>query len=113
LRKLNHENGNDGEYPYTNLNNDNWEFNTKEKSNSKTKVETNYVWNKSLNWLEMLDIPQLDQEEHKLKTKTIKVNISLVLEEWRLTTDGAELKIGNRSNRDLTAGDLFLHHEKM
>ena len=29
-------------------------LNTKEKSNSKTKVETNYVWTKPQNWLEMI-----------------------------------------------------------
>ena len=38
--------------------------------------------------------------------------MSLVLEEWGLTTDAAELKIGNRSKRDLDAENLNLHHEK-
>ena len=39
--------------------------------------------------------------------------MSLVLEEWGLTTDVAELKIENRSKRDLDAENLNLHHEKM
>ena len=36
----------------------------------------------------------------------------LVLEEWGLTTDDAELKNGNWSKRDLDAENLNLHHER-
>ena len=39
--------------------------------------------------------------------------MSLVLEEWGLTTDVAELETGNRSKRDLDTENLNLHHEKM
>ena len=39
--------------------------------------------------------------------------MSLVLEEWGLTTDTAELKIENQSKRDLEAEKPNLHHEKM
>lgn len=31
-----------------------WMFEYKEKSNSKTKAEINYVWTKPLNWLKIL-----------------------------------------------------------
>ena len=37
----------------------------------------------------------------------------VVLGEWGLTTESAELEIENRSMRDLDAENLNLHHEKM
>ena len=39
--------------------------------------------------------------------------MTIVLGEWGLTTESAELEIGNRSMRDLDAKNLNLHHEKM
>ena len=59
-------------------------------------------------------MPQLDLAKLKLKTKyTEKKLMTIVLREWGLTTDSAELEIGNRSKRDLDAENLNLHHEKM
>jgi len=59
-------------------------------------------------------MPQLSLENLKLKTKiTEKKLMTIVLEEWGLTTDSAELEIGNRSKRDLDDENLNLHHEKM
>ena len=58
-------------------------------------------------------MPQLDLAKLKLKQWKLKDNMTIVLEEWGLTTDAAELKIGNRSKRDLDAENLNLHHEKM
>ena len=57
-------------------------------------------------------MPQLNLAKTKTKTKN-KGNMSIVLGEWGLTTDAAELKIGNQSKRDLDAENLNLHHEKM
>ena len=39
--------------------------------------------------------------------------MTIVLEEWGLTTKFAELEIKNRSKRGLDAENLNLHHEKM
>ena len=59
-------------------------------------------------------MPQLGLAKLKLKTKnTEKKLMTIVLEEWGLTTDSTELEIGNRSKRDLDAENLNLHHEKM
>ena len=59
-------------------------------------------------------MPQLGLAKLKLKTKnTEKKLMAIVLGEWGLTTDAAELKIGNRSKRDLDTENLNLHHEKM
>ena len=59
-------------------------------------------------------MPQLDPTKLKLKTKnTEKKLMTIILGEWGLTTDSAELEIGNRSKRDLDAENLNLHHEKM
>ena len=44
---------------------------------------------------------------------TEKKLMTIVLGEWGLTTDSAEMEIGNRSKRDLDAENLNLHHEKM
>ena len=37
----------------------------------------------------------------------------IVLKEWGLTTNYAELEIENRSKRVMDAENLNLHHEKM
>ena len=58
-------------------------------------------------------MPQLDLAKLKLKDWKLKDDMTIVLEEWGLTTDAAELEIGNRSKRDLDAENLNLHHEKM
>ena len=39
--------------------------------------------------------------------------MTVVLGEWRLTTESDELEIENRSMRDLDAENLNLHHENM
>ena len=39
--------------------------------------------------------------------------MTIVIGESGLTTESVELKIGNRSKRDLDAENLNLHHEKM
>ena len=39
--------------------------------------------------------------------------MTVILEEWGLTTDVAELKIVNQSKHDLKIENLNLHHEKM
>ncbi len=39
--------------------------------------------------------------------------MAIVLEEWGLTTESAEVEIENRSKRDLGAENLNLQHENM
>ena len=58
-------------------------------------------------------MPQLSLENLKLKDWKLKDDMTIVLEEWGLTTDAVELEIGNRFKRDLDAENLNLHHEKM
>ena len=58
-------------------------------------------------------MPQLSLENLKLKDWKLKDDMTIVLGECGLTTDSAELEIGNRSKRDLDAENLNLHHEKM
>lgn len=54
-----------------------------------------------------LDMPQLDLEKFKLMLKTIKIVLSLVLEEIRLKISVAELMIGNLSMGDLNVENYW------
>ena len=52
----------------------------------------------------------------KTETKWLKVEMKLmtvVLGEWELTTESAELEIKNQPKRYLDAENLNLHHKKM
>ncbi|WMV41493.1 hypothetical protein MTR67_034878 [Solanum verrucosum] len=59
--------------------------------------------------------PELKGDDGKLlKTHIVCLNIAAVSPKNEDSpTDSAELKIGNRSKRDLDAENLNLHHEKM
>ena len=62
----------------------------------------------------MLVHAQLDLAKLKLKPKYSKdKHVTIVLREWRLTTDVVELEIKKQSMRNMNIEGLNLHQENM